>query len=80
MLRIIGLDVGGANIKLSLVEYEKGAVNAKNCSIYFPVWKKRDDLASKLQEIYKKMKINKVCAIGVTTTAELSDAYTSKRE
>ncbi|MEM2933922.1 MAG: hydantoinase/oxoprolinase family protein [Halobacteria archaeon] len=81
MLRILGLDIGGANIKLSLVEYEKGAIKAENYSVYFPIWRKRDELPSKLKQIYNKMKIDgEIRAIGVTTTAELSDVYPTKRE
>lgn len=80
MFRILGLDIGGANIKLSLVEYEKRAIKAKNYSVYFPIWKKRYELPRKLQQIYKMKIKREVHAIGVTTTAELSDAYSTKRE
>lgn len=82
MLRTLGLDIGGANTKISLVEYEQGKVKVSNRSAYFPIWKKRDELPDKIREMSRKFKIKtkKIDAVGVTTTAELSDAYATKRE
>ncbi len=80
MLRILGWDIGGANTKVSLVEYEKRAVKVKNTSAYFPLWKKRDELPDKIRQLTRKFRGKKIDAVGVTTTAELSDAYATKQE
>ncbi len=50
-------------------------------SEYFPVWKKPEKLATTLRRIGKKVSKQKhVDLIAVTITAELSDAYRTKRE
>ena len=63
---IIGIDVGGANLKIW---------RGKSESYYFPFWKRRDDFP----EFLRSLKIEGE-KIGVVITAELSDAFKSKEE
>ena len=47
---------------------------------YFPVWKHPEKLAKTLLEIKSRLGISRLDGLGVTVTAELSDAYQTKRE
>lgn len=81
MVNVIGLDIGGANIKAAWISTQNGKVkDSKVVSEYFPVWKKRDDLASKLLEIKENLCRGALDGVGLTMTAELSDAYQTKQE
>ncbi|AEA47956.1 hydantoinase/oxoprolinase family protein [Archaeoglobus veneficus] len=72
----LGLDVGGANLKFSLVE-GKGEKGGMGGIIYFPIWKNADRLANRLAELNDTLEPEKV---GVVITAELSDVFSSKSE
>jgi probable H4MPT-linked C1 transfer pathway protein len=66
---MIGLDVGGANIKIATDEsYE---------IIYFPIWKKLNKFNELLQSIQQKYRANEAC---VVITAELSDVFKRKED
>ncbi|MHA1715873.1 MAG: hydantoinase/oxoprolinase family protein, partial [Promethearchaeota archaeon] len=91
---LIGLDIGGVNIKCSsinLEKIEKLSAESYSTKSYFPLWKNvMKDLALKLQEIITHhIKIQearasdheKVVLIpGASITGELSDAFSSKCE
>lgn len=77
----MGLDIGGANTKAAYAQTQKGTIKEiKVAAEYFPVWKD----PKKLTEVLRKLKTDvfegKLDALGVTMTAELSDAYQTKRE
>jgi len=80
---IIGWDVGGANIKASLVEFSGDKIiKIRSCLTYFPIWLEGKD---KLPEVLAKtrkelMKGERIDGVAVAMTAELSDAYYTKRE
>ncbi|MGQ9545376.1 MAG: hydantoinase/oxoprolinase family protein [Candidatus Bathycorpusculaceae bacterium] len=83
MVNVIGLDVGGANTKIAFLKVEYGIVETvKVASEYFPVWKRdKGGLPALLKRLRAEMAgPHGLDAIGVTMTAELSDAYTTKRE
>ena len=82
MVAVLGLDIGGANTKAAFVRTEKRAVKeVKATSEYFPVWKNPERLGDVLSDVAKKVSgSEKLAAVGVTMTAELSDAYETKRE
>ena len=66
----IGLDVGGANLKVATLD--------GNCvAVPFPIWKSKDLLASKLRELLSPFKDH---AVALTMTGELADCFESKRE
>ncbi len=78
MVRILGLDIGGANIKAAYIENKKLQIVTE----YFPIWK---DNKHNLSKILSKVKLEvagkkNLDAVGVTMTAELSDAYFNKLE
>ena len=77
---VIGWDIGGANIKAVYL----GPDGVRVIQLPFPIWKARDDLEAVLAEILHTIRSNGQEAIfscaGVTITAELSDAFRSKRE
>ncbi len=81
MVNVLGLDIGGANTKAAYVQTQKGAIKkVKVVAEYFPIWKE----PKKLPEVLRKLKADvfegTLDALGVTMTAELSDAYQTKRE
>lgn len=81
MVDVLSFDIGGANTKAALISTQNG----KPCSVkiaveYFPIWKEPKKLASVLLELKKQLGADKVDGLGVTMTAELSDAYQTKRE
>ena len=73
---VIGLDVGGANTKaVWLGEAERRAVSHP-----FEVWRDRDALAAMVREVVAGLAPEPAEALALTTTAELSDAFRTKRE
>jgi (4-(4-[2-(gamma-L-glutamylamino)ethyl]phenoxymethyl)furan-2-yl)methanamine synthase len=73
---VIGLDVGGANTK---AVWRKGG-ERRAVSRPFEVWRDRKALAAVLREVVAGVAPEPVDAVGLTTTAELSDAFRTKRE
>ncbi len=83
MVNVIGLDVGGANTKMVFLKAENGVVQTiRVASEYFPVWKRdKNELSALLKKLEVKVVESAVLdLVGVTMTAELSDAYQTKRE
>ena len=81
MVYVLGYDVGGANIKVAAVHLENGCLRSVAVvAEYFPVWKHPEKLAFILANLKERLKIEKFDAVGVTMTAELSDAYQTKSE
>jgi probable H4MPT-linked C1 transfer pathway protein len=81
--RIIGWDIGGANTKASLVEFSfDKIVETRSILRYFPIWLEgKERLPEVLKELKDELtKGEKVDGVAVTMTAELSDAYYTKRE
>jgi probable H4MPT-linked C1 transfer pathway protein len=81
LANVLGLDIGGANIKAAYAQTLKGVIkDVKVKSEYFPIWKD----PQKLIDVLCRLKLGafggKLDAVGVTMTAELSDAYQTKRE
>jgi probable H4MPT-linked C1 transfer pathway protein len=82
LVTVIGLDIGGANTKAAFLRTENGYVEEIRTTIeYFPVWKDSEKLVSVLSRLREKVSGNsKLDGVGLTMTAELSDAYQTKRE
>jgi len=85
---ILGLDIGGANTKAALIQFEEERVSDHISTIeYFPFWEKTNsDIIEMFNRIIEslmtKFKISQetIEYIGVSITAELSDAFYTKRE
>ena len=77
---ISALDVGGVNIKAAVVKVGKPHRLLGFCTHYFPIWKiGKERLGDALNQVNKTFGLE--CdAVALTMTAELSDAYQTKRE
>jgi len=82
LVSVIGWDIGGANTKAAFIRTKDGCVEELKTGIeYFPVWKDPDKLASVLLALKERLSgTAKLDCMGLTMTAELSDAYQTKRE
>ena len=81
MVDILGLDIGGANTKAVFVTIKTGKIQRSKMAVeYFPIWKSPEKLSDILLALKNKLCTSKLDGIGVTMTAELSDAYQTKRE
>jgi hypothetical protein len=80
---LLGLDIGGANIKAALLKVEKQRpVKLKTAVHYFPLWKAGKE---RLPEALRRLRLEleaegKIEALALTMTAEVSDVYRDKRE
>ena len=81
MVMVLGYDIGGANTKAAFIgtknsrlQYSRGEME------YFPIWKQPENLAEVLLNLKKRLDVDRLDGLGVTMTAELSDAFATKRE
>jgi probable H4MPT-linked C1 transfer pathway protein len=76
--RVLGWDVGGANLKAALVEGDGADRRVRVTGQPFEIWRQKDALPDVLGDIAAAL--GAVDATAVTMTAELSDAFRTKRE
>jgi len=76
MTGVIGLDVGGANTKAAWRDGDARRVLSRP----FEVWRDRAALCALLREIVAQVAPEGARAVALTMTAELSDAFRTKRE
>ncbi|MFW9879584.1 MAG: hydantoinase/oxoprolinase family protein [Candidatus Thorarchaeota archaeon] len=88
MIILVGLDIGGANTKAALINFNnKTILNSFSYIEYFPFWEKtKTEIPEMLNNIIKKLiemndyHLESVDYFTITITAELSDAFQTKRE
>jgi probable H4MPT-linked C1 transfer pathway protein len=83
VVNVLGLDIGGANTKAAFLKTQKGMVKEQRTSMeYFPIWKMGREQLPRVLETLKERLVGSTAldGVGVTITAELSDAYWTKRE
>jgi probable H4MPT-linked C1 transfer pathway protein len=81
LVDVLGYDIGGANTKAAFISAKNGKVRDVRVAVeYFPVWKEPEKLPSVLLTLKQRLSADRLDALGVTMTAELSDAYQTKRE
>ena len=81
MVAVLGFDIGGANTKAAIIHAENGHVlHVRVATEYFPIWKQPDKLSEVIVGLKERFGQIKIDALGVTMTAELSDAYQTKQE
>jgi probable H4MPT-linked C1 transfer pathway protein len=82
MANVIGLDIGGANTKAVFLHTRNGHVEELKTKIkYFPMWKNPEELYSMLLKLKEETSgEEKLDGVGLTMTAELADAYQTKRQ
>jgi hypothetical protein len=73
---VIGLDVGGANTKAAMV-CEDGTL--RTASEPFEVWREPEALIDSIASVVGRLGLDRA-PVALTTTAELVDVFTSKRE
>ena len=81
-MKIAGFDIGGANTDLAVIDFENDEI--KNIEVdfaYLPMWCKNDDLSRVLTELIEKIcPLSEIDAVGISMTAELVDAYDTKKD
>ncbi len=76
-----GWDVGGVQVKAARVESRAGAAGAVRTAVRpFEVWRGRERLPAVLAEVAEELALDPGTPLALTMTAELSDAFSSKRE
>jgi len=73
-MKILALDIGGANTKMAILDDRK----LEESSFYFPFWKRRNNFYNFLKGIVRFPW--EFDAVGITMTAELSDAFQTRSE
>jgi probable H4MPT-linked C1 transfer pathway protein len=76
--RVLGWDVGGANVKAAVVEAGAGGRAVHTRSRPFEIWRDKHSLPDVLRTLAAELPVAE--AVAVTMTAELSDAFRTKRE
>jgi (4-(4-[2-(gamma-L-glutamylamino)ethyl]phenoxymethyl)furan-2-yl)methanamine synthase len=72
----LAVDIGGANTKAARLD----GGSLRTVSRPFEVWRDREALATVLREVAAEVAAGAADAVAVTMTAELSDAFRTKRE
>jgi (4-(4-[2-(gamma-L-glutamylamino)ethyl]phenoxymethyl)furan-2-yl)methanamine synthase len=72
----LAVDIGGANTKAAWLDGE----SLRTVSRPFEVWRDREALATVLREVAAEVAAGPAEAVAITMTAELSDAFRTKRE
>lgn len=81
MVYALGYDIGGANTKTAFIHTKNSSIEDISVTTqYFPIWKTPERLIEVLSALKEKINPQKIDVVGVTMTAELSDAYQTKRE
>ncbi|WP_296795572.1 hydantoinase/oxoprolinase family protein [uncultured Methanobrevibacter sp.] len=81
-MKIAGFDIGGANTDLAVIDFENDEI--KNIEVdfaYLPMWSNNDDLSQVLVELIENIcPLSEIDAVGISMTAELVDAYDTKKD
>jgi len=78
-MKIAGFDIGGANTDIAIVDFDESGniISVETDFKYLPMWIKKDELKEVLIDLIDENEIN---AVGISMTAELVDAYKTKKE
>ena len=81
-MKIAGFDIGGANTDLAIIDFEGEEIrNIEVDFAYLPMWSNNDDLSRVLVELIESIcPISEIDAVGISMTAELVDAYDTKKD
>jgi len=83
MVNVMGFDIGGVNIKGAFVTYSSNTdYDLKTLSKYYPMWlHQREKFPLLLQGLIRELAgTQNIDYFGITLTAEVSDAYYTKKE
>ena len=77
----VGWDVGGVQVKAARVDWRVGKARSVRTAVRpFEVWRGRERLPRVLRDVAGELGVGATLPLAVTMTAELSDAFRSKRE
>nr|WP_295001419.1 hydantoinase/oxoprolinase family protein [uncultured Methanobrevibacter sp.] len=81
-MKIAGFDIGGANTDLAVIDFEDGEMKTIEVDFaYLPMWSNNDDLSRVLVELIENIcPVSQIDAVGISMTAELVDAYDTKKD
>ena len=82
-MKIAGFDIGGANTDLAIVDFDKKGeiTNIATDFKYLPMWTSKKDLGDTLLSLINNItNLDSIDAVAITMTAELVDAYDTKKE
>jgi len=80
-LAVIGWDIGGANIKAARLTRPASDEQTLSVTVRpFEIWRDLDRLNAELRSVADELHTERVDALAVTMTAELSDAFRTKRQ
>lgn len=81
-MKIAGFDIGGANTDLAIIDFENGEIKSIETDFkYLPMWSDSHRLGDVLKELIEGIcPIDSIDGIGISMTAELVDAYQTKKE
>lgn len=84
MVKVVGLDVGGANTKICCLTACKGSIiDGTGKSVYHEMWKDPEGLRGVLAGLQDDLLLagnNDLRGVALTITAELCDVFTSKAQ
>ena len=77
----VGWDVGGVQVKAARAESHGGGSHETRTAVRpFEVWRGRERLPGVLRDVARELDVDPVAPQALTMTAELSDAFRTKRE
>lgn len=81
-MKIAGFDIGGANTDLAIIDFDGDEIKKIETDFsYLPMWSNNDDLSGVLIELIENIcPIDEIDAVGISMTAELVDAYDTKKD
>ncbi len=81
-MKVAGFDIGGANTDLAVIDFDGEEIrNIEVDFAYLPMWSNNDDLSQVLVELIENIcHISEIDAVGISMTAELVDAYDTKKD
>ncbi|MCQ2970999.1 hypothetical protein SAMN05216439_1361 [Methanobrevibacter gottschalkii] len=81
-MKVAGFDIGGANTDLAVIDFDGEEI--KNIEVdfaYLPMWSNNNDLSRVLTELIENIcPVSEIDAVGISMTAELVDAYDTKKD
>jgi probable H4MPT-linked C1 transfer pathway protein len=80
VVNLVGWDIGGVHTKAAWIGEGPEDQATRIISLPFEIWRRPDQLPEVLKEALARLPIRVPDAMGVTMTAELSDAFRHRRE
>jgi len=81
-MKIAGLDIGGANTDLAIIDFNNSKINSIEIQYeYLPMWSNNHELVDRLKNLTEKIcSLDSIDAVGISMTSDLVDAYKTKKD